>query len=140
MNYQLTTHPKEIEHDHHMTGLHRTVRRGKHKRTPMAALDNRGAPTIQVPLPDGSHAVLNDTDFFRLMDNGLTDQWLVNGNGRGTSYVRCRHQGRLVTVARLIANAPDNSKVITLNGNYLDLRRGNLKVILRQSREAASNA
>jgi hypothetical protein len=134
MNYRLPNHHKDIRHDHNVTGLHRTIRKGKHRRTPVAAIDNHGACTIHVPLPDGSHAVLNDTDFFRLMDSGLTDQWLVNDNGSGTSYVRCMYQGRVITVARLIVTAPANSHVRTINGDPLDLRRSNLKVIKHKTR------
>jgi hypothetical protein len=120
--------------DSNVDGLHRTMCRGKDRRAPVATKDNQGASTILVPLSDGSNAVLNDRDFFRLMDVGLTDQWLINGNGRGTSYVRCRYHGQLVTVARLITDAPANSNVRILNGDHLDLRRRNLKVIQRKPR------
>ena len=139
MNFQYPITDYGTDQDHEVSGLQRTVSRGHQRRTPMATKDNKGASTIHVPLPNGSHAVLNDCDFFRLMDSGLTDQWLINDNGRGTSYVRCMSHGRLVTVARLISNAPVNSSVNVLNGDHLDLRRMNLKVVIRKPRGTASN-
>jgi hypothetical protein len=141
MNIQLSLFPNDIEgdHDQDTAGLHRTVLRGKHKRTPVATKDNNDNSVIQVPLPDGSHAILNERDFFNLMDNDLTDQWLVNDNGRSTGYVRCMYHGQLTTVARLITNAPVNSSVKVINGNFRDLRRRNLKVVLRKPRGSSSN-
>ncbi|MBT3791151.1 MAG: hypothetical protein HOC33_19610 [Alphaproteobacteria bacterium] len=136
MNIQLSLSPDYVEghNDHDVTGLHRTVNR----RSPMAAKDDYGNSVIKVPLPDGTHAVLNDRDFFHLMDNHLTDQWLVNDNGRGTGFVRCMYHGKLTTVARLITNAPANSSVRVINSDHLDLRRRNLKVISCKPRGASS--
>jgi hypothetical protein len=139
MNFQLPLIPNGIEHDHDVTGLHRTIRRGKHKRTPNSITGPDGNSLIVVPLPDGTKAILDDRDFFRLMDSGLTDQWLVNGNGRGTSYVRCRHHDRLVTIARLVTNAPDNAHVATINKECRDLRKRNLKVVTHKLRGASYN-
>ena len=139
LNTQLSLSPNYVEgrNTNDVTGIHRTldkgkqrtVDKGKQRRTPVATKDENGRNVIHVSLADGSHAILDDRDFFHLMDNDLSDQWLVNSNGKSNSYVRCWHRGNLVTIARLLVNAPSKSSVKILNGNHLDLRRRNLKLL-----------
>jgi hypothetical protein len=131
LNTRLSLSPNHVEgtRGHDVTDIHRTVGKGKQRRTPEATKDENGRNVIHVPLANGSHAILDDRDFFHLMDNDLSDQWLVNSNGKSNSYVRCWHRGNLVTIARLLIDAPAKSSVKILNGNHLDLRRRNLKLL-----------
>jgi hypothetical protein len=62
---------------------------------------------------------------------GLSWQWLLHDNGRGLLYVAVPltdATGGLVTVSRLLVNAPPGSRIKYLDGNRLNLRRENLFV------------
>lgn len=101
------------------------------RREPVRALDADGAPIVHVPLAGGQTATLDASDFDRLREMGLSDQWTLNtaGNKRA-SYVRARGTrgiGRkLVTVARLIMAAGYRTWVRHHGGDPLNLRRRNL--------------
>jgi hypothetical protein len=53
--------------------------------------------------------------------------WMLCSAGEGRpSYVRFKHQGRLITVARLILNAPPRTSVKHKDRDTLNLRESNL--------------
>lgn len=85
-----------------------------------------------VPLAgDRGTARLDAEDYHRLRAAGVSDQWTLNANSKGTLYVRCPMHGKpgdLATVARLIVNAPAGRIVRYRNGDRLDLQRRNLCV------------
>ena len=103
------------------------------KRRPKYALDDLKQSVVHVPLSDGSCAIVSASDFQRLANLGVTDQWTVNSNGNSAVYVRCRHRGKMHIVARLIAGMSSNTLIRYKNGNCRDLRRSNLKATLKKA-------
>ena len=69
------------------------------------------------------------SDWRSLTVAGWSQHWTCNPNGSGQAYVRVsrtRATGRLVTVARLIAEAGEGRIVRYLDGDRTNLRRDNL--------------
>lgn len=88
-----------------------------------------GAPSrvVQVPLARGrGYAKINEEDLIRLRSNGYVGKWFMNGNARGTEYVRLYHGDNNVHVAKLIMAPPKGYVVRYRNNDRKDLRRCNL--------------
>jgi len=100
------------------------------ERTVTFCLDHDGEPIALVPLANHSKpAKVFRDDLDRLVAAGYSDQWTFNKAGPPYSYVRCavsNRRGNLVSVARLILNAPSGRVVTYLDENRLNLRRDNL--------------
>lgn len=100
------------------------------KRRPVIREEGPNRPLVHVPLANapGRVATLDAADFDRLRAAGVSDQWTLNGDGHGNAYVRVAMQtkGRLVSVARLVAEAPPKRIVKHRDRDRTNLRRGNL--------------
>ena len=84
-------------------------------------------PIVAVALSNHHEpAVLDHRDYQRLQGAGLCGPWFLNSNGGGYDHVRCMAGGVLMTVARLIVEAPTGRRVRYLDGNRLNLCRNNL--------------
>ena len=103
------------------------------KRPPVFATDVAGAPIVMIhlanhPLP----AVMDREDFDAWQTMGLSLAWTLNASGsRKAAYVKAAHPGseatgNLITPARIIAGAGRHQRVRYLDGDRLNLRRGNL--------------
>ena len=96
--------------------------------------DEHGQPCFHVPMSNapGIFAIVDQHSYARLRALGLTNTWLLNGNGTGKRYVRTavptegRAKGTILLVARLIVGAGPGTVVRYANGNPLDLRFINL--------------
>lgn len=91
-----------------------------------------GRPVVRVELanPRGVFATLDLEDFDRLVEQGHSTSWFLNGAGP-YRYVRSkttRYLGGNETVARVILGSPRGYAVSYLNGDRLDLRRANLSL------------
>lgn len=88
---------------------------------------------MNVPLPCGRVALLLTTSYQRLQRLGVTDQLVWNANGGGDrGYVRCGYSdayGNLMTPARFIAGAGKGWIVRYRDGNSLNLRDDNLRLV-----------
>ncbi|MCB4824280.1 hypothetical protein, partial [Roseicella aerolata] len=98
--------------------------------------DRDGAPIVRVALPCGASAKTDPKSFAALEAEGVSLNWTFNENGqRSRAYVRvgmlnaAGTRNNLATVARLITQAPPGSVVHYRDGDPLNLRRDNLKVL-----------
>lgn len=93
-------------------------------------LDHDGEAIALIPLANHHKpAKILREDFDRLLAAGYSDQWTFNKAGPPYSYVRCavsNRRGNLVSVARLVLNAPPGRVVTYQDDNRLNLRRDNL--------------
>lgn len=91
-----------------------------------------GARCFRIPLTGrdgvGRFAVVDPVGLHRLRESGARALYLVS-DGAGREYVTFvrRPRGRVVTAARMIADAPSGHCVKYLNGDRLDLRGSNLR-------------
>lgn len=95
--------------------------------------DDFGRPIVRQELSNrpGVFAVVDEADYQRLTERGVSTTWYLNSNGRGHHYVRCYLPdvaGGLGLVARLILEPGTGRKVTYANGDRLDLRRCNIRV------------
>lgn len=101
-------------------------------RTPTRTTDPDGAPIVRVPLAKGRGvAVLDAEDFDSLATLGFSTKWVLNEDGHGRGYVRCNHPAReatggLLSVARLVMEAPPGMVARYRDGDRTNLRRSNL--------------
>lgn len=102
-------------------------------RTPYAAIDPvTGRSITYVPL--ANHPVparLLTDDYEHLCALGFTDCWTFNAIMDGYAYVRCAAHsatGRLVTIARLVTEAPSGTQVRYRDGDRTNLLPENLEV------------
>ncbi|KLK93675.1 hypothetical protein AA309_07415 [Microvirga vignae] len=66
-------------------------------------------------------------DYEAIIANYELASWVLNSAGEGKpAYVRFKHQGKLITVARLILDAPARTAVKHKDKNTLNLRQSNL--------------
>ena len=101
---------------------------------PIPITDEHGQPCFHVPLSNapGMFAIVDQHSYASHLALGLTNTWLLNGNGTGKLYVRTTVpvEGRTswtpLLVARLIVAAGPGTVVRYANGNTLDLRFINL--------------
>ena len=106
------------------------------RRQPRRGKDQDGRSVVWVPLANVSEeAVIEAKDFDDLTDRGLSDQWCFNGGRGGKGYARVNtdlfSSRRLESVHRLIMGAGPTQTVLFINGNTLDLRRSNLRMVRR---------
>ncbi len=105
--------------------------------------DRDGRPIVCVPLPDGRHVKLFPRHYARLQRMGIGPNWFVNGNGRGSYYVRVTvdlgaGRSNNAQLARLIACPGKPGAAVTYrDGNPLNLRFDNLEVGRRKGRGKA---
>ncbi len=95
-------------------------------------LDDQGRIILRIRLGKGPHSTITTADEYdRLTGVDLTRMWYADADKKGgRPYVRTfLPDGRLVTVARLIARAGDGEVVKYRNGDRFDLRPENLHVI-----------
>lgn len=100
-------------------------------RQPIAFIDEFGAEALKVPLDNHgiNHAIVSPQAYQRVIDSGLTGMWLLNSNGHGRGYVRTAKCGTLALVARVILDAGPGEVIRYANGDSLDLRVMNLRVM-----------
>jgi hypothetical protein len=104
----------------------------RQRRTPIYTADHDGKDIVIVPLGNSEKpAKLFREDFDRLMQVGISDQWLLAYGALGYEYVRCAasNRGRIQTVARLIMGAGKGQAVQYRDwssSGRLNLRRDNL--------------
>jgi len=83
----------------------------------------------RIMLTQAMFAILDDEDFERVAPH----KWRFLGNPGGLRrYAVCDHNGRLLYMHRLVANAPPSMDVDHVDGNGLNNRRANLRVCTRQ--------
>jgi hypothetical protein len=93
---------------------------------------------VFVPLAGGrGRAVVDLEDFERLTGAlSVSDQWYLNANGTGSFYVRSHRlttdTRSLLSVANEIARAGRGQQVAFIDGNRLNLRRSNLRLVVRR--------
>jgi hypothetical protein len=101
-------------------------------RQPIRTTAADGSPIVLVPVRGGAlPATVDAEDFDRLVAVGISPMWLFNKARQGKAYVRAGHPrqeatGGLVTIARLIMEAPAGNRVRYWDGDTLNLRRENL--------------
>lgn len=108
------------------------------KRSPNRSTDAEGKPIVRMPLANSDDfATLDAADFDRLVEQGIGLNWFGNKSRGDRMYARVhteRHDGtrNVETVQRLIMQAGRLDTVLVRNGNTLDLRRRNLKMVTRR--------
>jgi len=91
-------------------------------------IDEDGKSIVGVLLANVSRTCWLYADHYEdiIKQYGLAS-WMLCSAGEGKpSYVRFKHQGKLITVSRLILNAPPRTAVRHKDGNTLNLRETNL--------------
>lgn len=108
-----------------------------------ATTDLEGRPIIRIQVNDGRFATVDEDDFHRLMDIGLSPNWFINSNGHSRTYVRAKFAAdncwdNIVMVSRLILT-PGTRGVVVRHKDVdpLNLRRDNLFMEERKSRAIA---
>lgn len=95
--------------------------------------DDFGRPIVRQELSNrpGVFAVVDEADYQRLTERGISTTWILNSNGQGQHYVRCylpSVAGALGQVARIILEPGNGRRVRYANSDRLDLRRCNIRV------------
>lgn len=99
-------------------------------RAVIAAVDPDGQEVALISLgnsPEPAKA-LPET-LAKLEAAGVSWAWFLHSDGQGREYVRVKHKGRVVTVARLIAQASNTEQVKFRDDDRLNLREDNLQII-----------
>jgi hypothetical protein len=91
-------------------------------------IDEDGKPVVGVLLANVSRSCWLYADHYEsiISQYGLASWMLVSAGNNKPAYVRFKHQGKLVTVARLILNAPARTAVRHKDRDTLNLREPNL--------------
>ncbi len=85
--------------------------------------DSSAAGHVQIPLRDRDGSIVAHT-LIDEQDAALADfRWYLNGRGYAARWVR----GRIITLHRVVMNAPPGVEVDHINRNRLDNRRCNLR-------------
>lgn len=99
--------------------------------------DDKGNPVVRVILGKSRKQVTLDADDYqKLIDRGISTNWFLNRNSSNRAYVRV-HAPRLgdtkntESVQRLIMNPGPSECVRIIDGDTLNLRRSNLKIVKR---------
>lgn len=104
------------------------------KRTPIPFIDAYGTSVLKVPLDDDANnfALVDEADYQRLFDSGVTPNWFLNGDGKGRVYVRAGSwrdgKASVIQIARAILRAEGRRVVHYINSDRLDLRSNNLRL------------
>lgn len=86
----------------------------------------------------GVFATVDAASFAKLPEAARRGRWYLNRGYTGLSYVKFSDAGGTTqSVARALAKARRGEIVSFRNGDRLDLRRGNLRVTRRKTREPA---
>jgi hypothetical protein len=104
----------------------------KRNTTPTHSVDHDGLAIVRVPLANGGTAKLFPDDYDGLLSQGLASHWASNDSGNGYAYVKCRnprHSLGFVIVARCIAKAMPGQMVKYQDGDRMNLRLDNLKLV-----------
>lgn len=88
---------------------------------------NEAIMYIQRRNGDRHEVILDDFDMYRLFHLGYT--WHVHGNAETLPYVGTSIRGKKTQLHRYILNAPDHMLVDHINGNPLDNRKKNLRLV-----------
>jgi hypothetical protein len=82
----------------------------------------------RIPLTRGAEALVDDEDFERL----TVTRWQVDDKGYAIRYRRRDGKDTTESMHRVIMNAPKGMEVDHINGNPLDNRRCNLRLVSRR--------
>ncbi|GAA0888754.1 hypothetical protein [Rhodanobacter soli] len=117
----------------------------KQQAAPEYTTDADGQRLAHVALANSNQrATLYVEDYRRLMDAGFSRHWQYTEDGRGSAYVTlCAYtregRGRMIPVARLLADAGNGERVRCNDGNTLNLRSENLTTYPGRAWFAASD-
>lgn len=114
------------------------------RRKPILATDQYGRRYLKVPLDDAhsAFALIDETGLEQVRTAGALGALFTNSNGKAANvarqYVRAAitsgKGGTLVQVARLVTGAQPGEVVRYANGDTLDLRADNLRVMRGMSK------
>lgn len=90
-------------------------------------IDNEAIMYIQRRNGERHEVLLDDFDMYRLFHLGYT--WHVHGNTEALPYVGTSIEGKKTQLHRYILNAPEDVLVDHINGNPLDNRKKNLRLV-----------
>lgn len=95
--------------------------------------DPSGELVVLVRLAGGNTAVTTYEAFARLLEAGVSPNWVLNSDGKGRVYVRCTRTaelgGNLLMVSRLLVRPTERRLAVRYrDGNRLNLRPENLTV------------
>lgn len=112
-------------------------------RAPQHYTDGEGRTCVRIPLAQPGLIAKTSRDAFeQLVALGLSHLWTFNyAGGRTWGYVRASAPGyRLLTIARLIAEAGKRQQVKYLDGDPMNLLPENLRVIAKGTAKTDSAA
>ncbi|HWX48157.1 MAG TPA: HNH endonuclease [Roseomonas sp.] len=105
-------------------------------RKPIRTTDPDGSLVVLVPLSRGGYACVDvETHDELVVRLGFSDKWMLNFNGQKTAaIVRCSHPkseatGSLLSIGRLVYEAPPGYAVRHRDGDTKNLRRSNLYLV-----------
>jgi hypothetical protein len=83
----------------------------------------------EIPLTQGKVTLVDDEDFERVKNLG----WCASNAGKGRFYAKARLRGeninKTIFLHRIIANTPNDLKTDHINGDTLDNRKCNLRIV-----------
>lgn len=111
--------------------------KGRHRlRIVCRATDPDGTRIVKVPLTGGFVATVEAEDYDAFVTLGLSTRWLANAGGSGSITVRFTlpparpgQRSNNASVSRVIVNAGNGQRVRYRDGNPLNLRKSNLRLV-----------